>query len=96
MPRIWLAALVAAVIGSEAVAQDIIWNPNSPRAHRQLRVHPPPPQPLPGQLGETIEAERWGTMSRPVRPPTWGTIGGYGWYGNEPPPTPPALGSGIR
>jgi hypothetical protein len=93
MHRVWLAILVAAAIGTEAVAQEIIWNPNSPRAQRDLRVHPPPPQPLPGQLGETIEAERWGTVSGQIRQPTWGTIGGYGWSGSFPPTGVP---SGVR
>ena len=93
MIRFWLAASLVTIVAAEATAQQIIWNPNSPRAQRDLRVHPPPPQPLPGQLGETIEAERWGTLSRPVRPPTWGTIGGYGWSGSFPPTGAP---SGIR
>ena len=93
MLRYWLAASLATMIATEAAAQQIIWNPNSPRAQRELRVNPPP-RPLPGQLSETIEPERWGTMSGQMRGPTWGTIGTYGWYGNTP---PPAGGlSGVR
>lgn len=92
MIRWWLAASLVPIISAQAVAQQMIWNPNSPRAQRELRVHPPA-RPLPGQLSETIEPERWGTMSRPVvRQPSWGTIGGYGWSGNVPAtgPTPGA------
>jgi hypothetical protein len=83
MMRFWLAALLTTMIGAGAGAQTM-GNPNSPREQRELRVNPPPRAPLPGQLGEIVEPERWGTLSRPVGQPTWGTIGGAGWNWSAP------------
>jgi hypothetical protein len=83
MTRIWLIAILSVTLAEPALAQD---NPNSPRGRRELRVNPPPPAALPGQVGETIEAERWGTLSRPVPQRPWGTMGGTGWPGVASPP----------
>ena len=84
MTRIWLIAILSVTLADAALAQ--VDNPNSPRGRRELRVNPPPPAALPGQVGETIEAERWGTQSRPVPQQPWGTMGGTGWPGVTPQP----------
>jgi hypothetical protein len=78
--RFWLAAMLSVLLAGTAVAQTV-WNPNSPRGRRELQVNPPPQQPLPGQLQETIEPERWGRQSGQFLQPAWGTIGGAGWGG---------------
>jgi len=71
--RLWLTVFFCAAIGTAAAAQAIM--SNSPRDRRDLQVSPPPPQPLPGQLTETIDQSRWGTLSKPLGQPAWGTFG---------------------
>ena len=86
MMRIGLIALLCAVFTVDAYPQD---NPNSPRGRREMRVHRPPPGPLPGQMSETLEQSRWGTMSNPVSRPQWGTQGPMGWPGAGSPSSQP-------
>lgn len=88
MIRIALIAMVCLLPASAAVAQGVVWNPNSPRGQRDTRANPPPPATPSGQV-ETIEAQRWGTTAGTIGQPSWGTVGGVGWTGVTP---PPALG----
>jgi hypothetical protein len=84
--RIVLAlSLLLAVTEVVNAQQYHVWNPDTPRSRQilQQQNNSFTAQPLPGQLGETIQPERWGTLSKPVSPPLppWGTIGGTGWSG---------------
>ena len=54
------------------------WNPNTPRARRDLQASPPRPAPV-IQWFEVIAPERWGTVGRQVGQPRWGHIGKCGW-----------------
>lgn len=77
MKRIWLVAVLFAVLVTPAAAQN-------PRERRDLIVNPPKPQPLPGQLTETVEPSQWGTLGTQAGQPQWGTLGAPGWTGVAP------------
>jgi hypothetical protein len=70
-----LVAILITALALPAAAQ------NSPRDRRDAVANPKPPQPLPGQLHETIEVSRWGKLGGQVGQPQWGTLGGAGWSG---------------
>lgn len=86
MIRLCVATVLFALVANTAAAQ-VVWNPNSARARRDLQANPPPPPPVQGQVGDTFDAEKWGTHSRPVRQPQWNTLGGSGWTGGSTSPT---------
>jgi hypothetical protein len=75
MIRVLLGTILAGLLITSAIAQSYIWNPNSPRARREVQVYPPSKPP------PTITTDRWGTLSRPWPERAWGTYGGAGWVG---------------
>jgi hypothetical protein len=82
MTRVCLVILVSLT----TVPAEAQWNPNSPRARRDLQANPPkPPRVIP--WFEIVEPERWETMNKPFGQPRWGHIGKCGWVGiAEKPP----------
>ena len=76
MTRVCLVILLSlATLPAEAQ-----WNPNSPRARRDLQANPARPAPhIPWY--EVIQPERWETLNKPVGQPHWGHIGKCGWVG---------------
>jgi hypothetical protein len=80
MIRVLLGTILSGLLITSAIAQSYIWNPNSPRARREVEVYPPPKAP-PTAIAGTVVPDRWGTLSKPWPERTWGTYGGAGWVG---------------
>jgi hypothetical protein len=86
MIRVALGSMIAALLVTSAVAQGVIYNPNSPRGRREAVVHPPAPAASSSStLGAVVVPEKWGSLSGSWPAPAWGTIGGAGWTGTATP-----------